>query len=85
MDRCVKCQSDKIIPDLAVVDRSGHMIQLGVDVFEKPDALAFKGTHSDDFRARVCGACGHVELYLRNAAELYNVYRTAAKRNTLGL
>jgi hypothetical protein len=85
MERCVKCQSDTIIPDLAVVDHSGHMVQLGVDVSERPDALVFKGTRSENFRARVCGTCGHVELYVTNAAELYNVYRTAAKRNTLGL
>jgi hypothetical protein len=59
---------------MRIVDRAGHMIRLGVKVFEHPEALVFKGAHAADLRSRVCGECGYVELYVENPQELYSAY-----------
>jgi predicted nucleic-acid-binding Zn-ribbon protein len=74
MNNCPKCQSDKIIPDVQIIDRAGHVIRLGVKVFEHPEALVFKGAHAADLRSRVCGGCGYVESYVENPQELYSAY-----------
>lgn len=74
MNRCPKCQSDKIMSDVRIVDRAGHMIKLGVKVFEHPEALVFKGGHAADLLSWVCGECGYVEIYVDNPQELYAAY-----------
>jgi ribosomal protein S27AE len=74
VQNCPRCQSEKIIPDVQIIDRAGHVIRLGVKVFEHPEALVFKGTHAADLRARVCGECGYVESYVENPQELYSAY-----------
>ena len=74
MNNCSKCQSSKIIPDVRIVDQMGHSIRLGINVYEHPEALIFKGAHSSALRSRVCGECGYVETYVENPQELYAVY-----------
>lgn len=74
MAKCVKCQSDQVVPDLRIFDAQGHYIRLSVSVDEHPDAMVFKGAHPAPLHARLCGSCGAVELYVDNAAELYAVY-----------
>jgi len=78
--RCAKCQSEKIIPRVRIIDQVGHSIRLGVNVYETPDALIFKGKHSEELHARICGACGNVEMYVDNPGELYSVYRGAGSQ-----
>ena len=73
--KCPNCQSAKIIPGVRIIDQMGHYIRLGVNVYEHPDALVFKGKHSEGLHARICGDCGHVELYVENPQELYSVFR----------
>lgn len=80
MTRCGQCQSDRIVPDLRIFDQQGHYIRLAVSVDEHPDALIFKGAHPAQLHARLCGSCGFVELYVENAAELYEVYTAAQQR-----
>jgi hypothetical protein len=74
LNTCSKCQSDKVIPDVRIIDHVGHRISLGVNVYEHPEALIFKGTHSGTLRSQVCGECGYVEIYVENPRELYTVY-----------
>ena len=74
MNNCPRCQSEKIIPDVQIIDRTGHMIRLGVKVFEHPEALVFKGAHAADLRSQVCGECGYVESYVEDPQELYSAY-----------
>jgi hypothetical protein len=77
VNTCSKCQSEKIIPDVQIIDRAGHTIRLGVEVFEHPEALVFQGAHAADLRSRVCGECGYVESYVENPQELYAAYLAA--------
>jgi predicted nucleic-acid-binding Zn-ribbon protein len=77
VQNCPKCQSDKVIPDVQIIDRAGHVIRLGVKVFEHPEALVFKGAHAADLRSRVCGECGYVESYVENPQELYSAYQAS--------
>ncbi len=79
VNTCSKCQSEKIIPDVQIIDRAGHMIRLGVKVFEHPEALVFQGAHAADLRSWVCGECGHVESYVENPQELYAAYLAGAR------
>ena len=74
MNNCAKCQSGKIIPDVRISDRRGYRISLGVNVYEHPEKLIFKGTHTDALRWQVCGECGYLESYVENPQELYAVY-----------
>ncbi|HTG36181.1 MAG TPA: hypothetical protein VLB76_24945 [Thermoanaerobaculia bacterium] len=59
---------------MQIIDLAGHMLRLGVKVFEHPEALAFKGAHAAGLRSRMCGECGYVELYVENPQELYSAY-----------
>lgn len=79
MNHCPRCQSEKIIPDVQIFDRAGHVLRLGVKVFEHPEALVFKGAHAADLRSWVCGECGYVESYVGNPQELYSVYLEATR------
>ena len=74
MNTCSKCRSDKVIPDVRIIDQVGHRIRLGVNVYEHPEALIFKGTHSGALRSQVCGECGYEETYVEDPRELYAVY-----------
>lgn len=79
MKTCPKCQSEKIIPNVQIVDLAGHVLKLGVKVFEHPEAFAFRGAHAAGLRSRVCGECGYVEFYVDNPQELYSAF-TAGTR-----
>ena len=74
---CPKCNSGKIVPNARVMDR-GHLNtdagELSVIVYERPDALVFKGSHSAELSARVCGDCGYTEFFAEEPQELYDVY-----------
>ena len=80
MNTCSKCRSDKVIPDVRIIDQVGHRIRLGVNVYEDPEALIFKGTHYSDLRSQVCGECGYVETYVENPGELYSAYLNAKSK-----
>ena len=70
--RCSKCGSSLIVENVRVVDRAHADAKkdLGVEIHENPDALAFRGTHQGLLHAWVCGGCGFVELYVSNPDEL---------------
>ena len=63
---CLNCSGSNIASGIRVVDR-GHgdgKRDLKLEVYEKPDALIFKGTHDASLRADVCKGCGHVMFYI---------------------
>ncbi len=82
-DVCAKCRSAQVMPKVRIMDRghySGDAGDLTLVLYEDPEALIFKGTHEGSLSARVCGACGYVELFLQNPQELYAVYQDAKNK-----
>jgi predicted nucleic-acid-binding Zn-ribbon protein len=75
-DPCAKCGSTKIVPRVRVIDR-GHMgtdsgnVQVGAA--RRPHNL-FKLQEKADVFGRVCGDCGFTELYVEEAAAIYEAY-----------
>ena len=78
---CSKCHSEKIIPNVFIEDKGMSNVpwSLSVRVDEKPDAIVFKGRHTDTLRAWLCGECGFTELYVENPQQLYAAYTKALK------
>jgi len=76
--RCPKCASDQMIDGSYVADSSGPRIIVGVD--RHPDHGPVPRPVSTQIHACVCGACGFVELYANQPAELYDAYQQAGQR-----
>ncbi|HVK09857.1 MAG TPA: hypothetical protein VM597_13865 [Gemmataceae bacterium] len=80
-DTCPRCGSDKVIPDLPLAvdvhtaDGPGGG-SADVRLEGRPQAWIFKDPAYGGLTARVCGACGHAELYARNFRALYEKYET---------
>jgi hypothetical protein len=73
--RCAVCGSTKIVPDVLVNDQGqGSRGQLRVVLYGKPDAILFKDARYGALTANICGTCGHVQLHVGNAGELYEHY-----------
>ncbi len=73
---CSKCGSDKIIPDVKIIDH-GYMDSkhdLSIEFNKNPGAWLFKGTQKGTLFANICGQCGHVELSVNNPEELWDLY-----------
>jgi formate dehydrogenase assembly factor FdhD len=77
--QCSRCGSDEIVPRARVIDRGDdntrHDLQL--EVQRKPNALLFKRAERSNLTARLCGACGHVELLAEMSRALYAAYMQA--------
>ena len=74
---CAKCGSTSIIPHARVIDRGDYSTDVGnvrLAVARNPEALVFKGLERVDTYARVCGECGYAELFVEDAASLYEAY-----------
>ena len=72
---CPKCGSAKIIPGTRILDQGQYSDgKLQVVVDGDPDALIFKNRFYDQLTATICGDCGHVELTVEPARELYEHY-----------
>lgn len=72
---CAKCGSAHIVPDAPVISRSEFKGLVSLSVARKPDALLFRAEELADVRARVCGDCGHVEMFVRGARALYRAHK----------
>ena len=73
--RCPKCGSSKIIPNTRILDQGNYSDgKLQVMVDGDPEALIFKNRLYDRLAADICGDCGHVELKVEHARELYEHY-----------
>ena len=77
---CARCGSVRVVP-AAVVEQysSGTDPAIHVTVAGKPDALIFRKTAHEPLLARVCGDCGHVELFVRDGAKLFERYLESGK------
>jgi predicted nucleic-acid-binding Zn-ribbon protein len=75
--KCPKCGSAELIPGVRIVERGegGTKWSLHVEVYEKPDAILFKGPHAGTLTATICGQCGFAELFVSNPHELLAVYK----------
>lgn len=82
LDRCPRCDSEKIIHDAKVEDRSEHVRhELEVLVgYNDPDALIFTDPIRAELRAAICGDCGHVELFVRNPELLWAAFHEAPRQ-----
>lgn len=82
---CARCGSDAVIPRARVTDRdSSDMRQdLEVEVQRRPNAMIFKRPERSKVSARVCGACGHTELYVEAHAALYAAHLQADASHTV--
>lgn len=70
---CSKCGSDMIVPEAEIRDQRGGVSQSICAVyFKNPEALLFKDSVYAKITANICGTCGFVELYIKDAEEFYN-------------
>lgn len=81
-EQCMKCGSEKLIPQLSVVDQGQHSdgtLKANIG-YTNPDAWIFKGPILSQLKATICGDCGYTELSVENPRELYETYRSLLKR-----
>lgn len=80
-ERCFKCQSTKIIPQVRIIDKGDYNIHhnLTVQLCENPDAMLFRYMHYGVLKAWICGGCGYVETYVENPGELYSAYQQSIR------
>ena len=78
MKICAKCSSNKLIRNIALVDRygdfGGKAAQAEVEICVNPQAWIFQGSVSGKLYSVICGDCGYVEMYVDNPQELYEAY-----------
>lgn len=79
---CAKCGSPRVVPNARLVDRVNEYglhgyggVQLIVD--RRPAAMVFKQSERATLQARVCGACGFVEIYASDADALFDAYQAS--------
>ena len=80
---CPRCGSDKIIPDVPLPDHfgdaGGFSRDAQIEVHGAPRAWVFTNTAAGKLSLRVCGNCGHAELFVGNFRELYERYQQSRK------
>jgi ribosomal protein S27AE len=76
---CPKCGSPMLIDDVRIIE---GMHEQGVEaaVYKRPRAMVFKGTVATPLCARVCGSCGHVELFVANPQALLQAASNRTER-----
>jgi uncharacterized OB-fold protein len=81
---CQKCGSDKIIRQVHLKDRGHENVdeELTARMFRNPGAMFFKGAEESALRAEVCGACGYVELYVKDPESFWSAYEDARRNLT---
>lgn len=73
--RCIRCDSDAIIPDAFLGAKDvATALRLTVGVYTKPEALVMKGPVHTDLNVRVCGDCGYVEAFASDPRRLWDAY-----------
>jgi hypothetical protein len=77
--RCTRCSSDAVLPRVRISERGDDNTRydLELEVQRRPNALIFKRPERCALLAKVCGACGHVELYADAPGALYAAYLQA--------
>jgi hypothetical protein len=81
MRKCTQCGSEKVIPNVPLLDHYGSQGVFSrpakVEVEGSPAAWFFKDIAEGGVSLSVCGECGHAELRVGNARELWEKYRRA--------
>ena len=80
---CPKCNSEKIVPRVRIMDRghgSGDAGDLTVVFYDNPEALIFRGAHKGALFAQICGECGYTEMFLENPQDFHAAYLKAGHR-----
>ncbi len=81
MKNCLKCDSDKIIPNARVLDTGQYAAgYLHIAIEGDPDALFFKETTKCEAKVFVCGSCGYVEFYAENPNLIYQAYQNTLNK-----
>jgi ribosomal protein L40E len=75
---CLRCGSDKIIPNIPLIDIYGDLgrysTQMRLSVHGNPSAWFFKDSESGLLTGFICGACGYTELKTEGFQKLYEKY-----------
>jgi len=75
-----ECGSNKIIPDVPLLEHVGEAgiaQQVVIKVAGSPEAWIFKDKVKGTVSLSICGECGHAELHVSNARELWQKYKQA--------
>jgi hypothetical protein len=77
IDRCMNCQSDKVIPSVRISDQGEHSSgDLELVVQGDPDAMFFKESHWGAIQGWLCCSCGFVHTFCTgNLDALYQAYQ----------
>jgi hypothetical protein len=79
MEKCRLCGSDKIIPDVPLLDHYGdtgiRSEQASVEVHGAPRAWVFTDSAEGKVSLSICGECGYAELRVSNPHELWMKYQ----------
>lgn len=80
---CPRCGSHRIIPltSLEVMVPGEHRGVLEARVDTDPDAWIMKGRTRSKLTARVCGNCGHTEIYASDPEQLWQAYQAQQQRH----
>jgi len=74
-ETCARCGSHKMMEDVRLRTDVNDSVGLVALVHTDPSALLLKGAVRGHLRARVCGGCGHTEIYTQNFEQLYEAYQ----------
>ncbi len=81
MKNCIKCNSEKIIPNARVLDEGQYASgYLKIAIDENPEAFFFKDRTLNDVKVSVCGDCGFIEFYAVSPQILYEVYQKMSEK-----
>jgi predicted nucleic-acid-binding Zn-ribbon protein len=83
MGKCMKCNSEKIIPKAAIdiysaiidINSKANLTALQLAVDGDPNAFIFREREYSKVFARVCADCGFTEFYASEAEKLYQAYQ----------
>ena len=72
---CKFCESSKIMENISIVDFShaNKKKELSVEI-QTTDRILFNKFKNGKLKAQICGSCGHVDLKVTNAKELWEAY-----------
>lgn len=77
-ETCAACGSAQVIPRVPLLDHYGDVgafsKEATLEVAGSPEAWFFRDKVSGKVYAKVCGDCGHAELFVTNHRELYAKY-----------
>lgn len=76
--KCLYCGSTRIVPAVPLLDHYGDVGAFSksaeVQVHGEPSAWFFRDTVVGKLVADICGDCGHADVRVVNASELYEKY-----------